>query len=136
MPDPRPLNVRVADALGTMHVLGPVIGKDGERNIRRCTHHKDETYAYDFMTDYDGRVLAPPYDTEWSAGGPLIERLHVDLSWLSGSEWTATVWIPNPSPRLNRRSSGPSPLVALCNLILSLEHDGLLKEVLAAAAAA
>jgi hypothetical protein len=129
--DEKPLHVRVAEALGTLHVLGPSIGKteDG-RDIRRCTLHETETFAYDFVTDHDGRVLALHYDTDWSATGPLIERYSLDLYRKAGdAPWSAGVWIPNDNPKEHLVAAGETPLLAVCNLILALAAGGKLKEV-------
>jgi hypothetical protein len=113
----KPLHVRVAEALGTCHVLGPVVRQAGWGPIRRCIVHPDENYDYDFTTDYEGRVLASHYDTEWSVTGPLIEQYGISVFQYSDGVWEATA-----ESRVG--GNGEIPLVAVCNLILALHAAG------------
>jgi len=68
-------------------------------------------------------VCVPRYDLEWAATGPLIERLGIDV-WLDASD--QHVWLARrghfdgPCPE----GGGPTPLTAVCNLILALHAAG------------
>lgn len=121
-PGERPLHVRVAEALGTYHVLGPASWAprlDG-RLVRHCTIHGPTCGEYDFTTDYTGRELAPRYDTDWSATGPLIEKYLIDVvhgdfaslgppdrKWGARATWVG--W-----------ATANAPLIAVCHLLLAL----------------
>lgn len=122
----RPLHVLVAEALGTLHILGPTIGKtdDGRRSIRRCTLHPNETYAYEFVTDHDGRVVAPRYDTDWCAAGQMIEALRLSVRAAAGGSWAARKDEPE---RVGQEYHGATPLIAACNLIVALAVAGKLE---------
>jgi hypothetical protein len=131
----KPLNVQVAEALGTCHVLGEGRIEDKEVSpitIRYCVLH-DNCGPFDFETDYDGRVLAPHYDTDWAATGPLIKKHHVHLGERlvrkDGSEeleiggWFAGGWDADEETDKSI-GFGPVPLIAVCNLILKLAEEG------------
>jgi hypothetical protein len=57
--------------------------------------------------------------TNWSQGGPIIERERIDVTW-SGTQWVAMWWADNsgmaknPAQRFthNRQKAGPTPLTA------------------------
>ncbi len=127
----KPLNQRVAEALEvqprvTWHVLnaagtGSAIGFDGEGEARE---YLAEHHAKGRMKNYHVGpwYWYPLYDTDWSATGPLIERLSIELTPPGPpdgeDEWGATTW----DPPFNDR--GPTPLLAVCNLILKLDQAG------------
>lgn len=103
-----PLNVLVAQALG--HVTAAHVGTDGNPH-------------------WTGNGLSiPAYDTDWSATGPLIEKYQLDLWFRPGGifrdpdEWAAT-----NDTRVGPDGgslTGPTPLMAVCNLILALGEAG------------
>jgi len=117
----KPLHVRVAEALGcrTRHLRNA---------IWLCGCDKDHN-----SSDYGGNV--PPYDTDWSATGPLIEKYKIML-W----PWNETAWCAErrvdlgvPADPERPLETGPSsdswvkgetPLIAVCNLILWLKEAG------------
>lgn len=80
----------------------------------------------------DGEAIGPPilraYDTDWSACGPLLERFKIETTFTphkgGPEEWTATAWLPPREPQEVKRISGPTPLIAVCNLILALHKEG------------
>jgi hypothetical protein len=67
------------------------------------------------------------YDTDWSATGPLIERLSLDVT-CSPAE-RAHPWCANVaySPAADPVGFGMTPLIAVCNLILALKEAGKLE---------
>jgi len=60
------------------------------------------------------------YSTDWSHGGPIIEREGLDVHCVKTGLWSATWWAnnsgmaKNPAQRFkqNIRTDGPSPLIA------------------------
>lgn len=74
----------------------------------------------------------PPYfDTDWSAIGPLIEKLPLTIGKYR-EEFFGGLWyaispglIGEPVAQMER--TGPTPLIAVCNLILTLAEAGKLK---------
>lgn len=85
----------------------------------------------------DAKAGRPPrYDTSWEATGPLIERYAIDLSWHPANEdgdserWLAVAWIPirKGVPVEVKKVEGPTPLIAVCELILKLAAAGKLTE--------
>ena len=62
---------------------------------------------------------APPYSTDWSQGGPIIEREKISVRY-RGGQWVAEWWADNsgmakkPAQRFvhNRFVAGPTPLIA------------------------
>lgn len=109
MIDEKPLHVRVADALGF-----------------QCFEYGDHWEA-EFGNECKP---IPRYDTDWSAAGPLIERIReegwmVGVSSDNGDEWIA--WkddIGQFRPHETYRGRGPTPLLAVCNLLLALKAAG------------
>jgi hypothetical protein len=85
----------------------------------------------------DGTLMR--YDTDWSATGPLIERMGIEVapdddarspSGDVGKSWYSFQWSQEDSEYLNAK--GPTPLIAVCNLILSLAAAGKLTPLLEA----
>jgi hypothetical protein len=107
----KPLHVQVAEALGYE------VGYVGlEQRI---------TKAVSPMEMVLGPV--PRYDTDWAATGPLIEKygISVRLSPFptdAALPWVAWAGATDVTGRLRER--GPTPLIAVCNLILLLKESG------------
>jgi hypothetical protein len=117
----KPLHVQVAEALGWQHD-GALMSMTGTRP----------------GGSYPQRI--PRYDTDWAATGPLIERYDLALeptsiairSALPDSEpWTATAGLRN-TRNGQEWARGATPLLAACNLILSLAAAGKLMPLLEA----
>lgn len=71
------------------------------------------------------------YDTDWAAGGPLIEKHGIELSLAfpgdkgqDGFEWTAWRSHDDLLPGDISTGSGPTPLEAVANLIVALSAAG------------
>src|SRR3972149_10154355 len=64
-------------------------------------------------------VDVPRYDTDWSATGPLIEKYGIETK-PNGAFWQA--WVDEPA--MGGAEVGPTPLLAVCNLILALKAAG------------
>lgn len=112
---PKPLHIQVAEALDTLHILGPLEGlTPAGYPLRYCTVHAGACGEYDYITDYDGRVICPDYDTNWSATGPLIEELQMRITPKHFSSWEAELLSEGVF------AAGPTPLVAACRLIVAL----------------
>jgi hypothetical protein len=121
----KPLHVQVAEALGWTY-LGPseVEGEwEGEP--------PPGTSIWDRIPRrLDQHIGVPRYDTEWSATGPLIEEYGIelarggfgpdDLPWLA-AEHVCSDHDHNVSQPCGM---GPTPLIAVCNLILALKAAG------------
>lgn len=128
----KPLNVRVAEKLGA--------------RLR-------QTEAFEFICDEWGDYLeagegwwveqrphgswfrVPDFTTDWSATGPLLERLKIhvwpwdaDTGWGASSRlgpmvenefhWTDDRWRQGPL-----EAYGETPLLAICNLVLALPDE-------------
>jgi hypothetical protein len=121
----KPLHVRVAEALGWLECPDepgmwhpPGVRCDPDRLVG------EDIYACDEHAE--GADLLPEYDTDWSATGPLIERVGIDVGLDRPGLWTAAICQPDKDLM---EAYGPSPLVAVCNLILALHAAGKLPEV-------
>jgi hypothetical protein len=69
----------------------------------------------------------PRYDLDWSATGPLIEKYGIATArYQAGADWWASRWsradIRDPIPPV--KGIGPTPLIAVCNLLLALSAAG------------
>lgn len=64
----------------------------------------------------DGALDCPRYDTDWSATGPLIERLRIDIV-NHETFWTAVKGGADGGP--HRKRDGDTALLAVCNLLLA-----------------
>ena len=129
MTDEKPLNVRVAEALGW----------DTSPEL----HQRDESSEGYSACTRCGAVMAwsepmpalcvPRYDTDWSATGRLIENYRIGLVCKATSfshpseQWEATRW--DEPGRATIFMPGPTVLVAVCNLILALAEAGKLPRV-------
>ena len=95
MSDEKPLRMQVAHALGWTD-----LDKDGY-----------------YRTD------APYYDTDWSATGPLIEKYQISLIALQRiGKYQASY--STEEHGLLETEQGDTPLMAVCNLILTLGKAG------------
>jgi hypothetical protein len=98
----RPLHVQVAEALSF-----------------QCWQLEDESW----WTEAGNVVVpVPRYDTDWAATGPLLERFRLTLR--PGYEGS---WAAHDNVGINATAFlkfGPTPLEALCSLILALHKAG------------
>jgi hypothetical protein len=110
----KPLHVRVAQVLGwTMieHVDG----------LWRGLSPQDSRL---------GRIhcMIARYDTNWGAAGPLIERHGINLErefTPAGIRWRASKWFGDEFlPQQSLDASGETPLLAVCDLLLTLAVHG------------
>jgi len=109
--DEKPLHVRVAEALGWTA-------------ISACRHCEDcNDWLGSHPEDYRSLgvvVYIPNYDTDWSATGPLIERYGVALTppgVLDAPGWAASIPQDRHAAFVTKQ---PTPLLAVCHLILAL----------------
>lgn len=117
----KPLHVQVAEALeridtwevqekggkGKRWVLSPKAGGPGGSGV----------WAY-----------VPLYDTDWAATGPLIEQYGFWLRQLDQTLSGPQPWHAFRNDDLTfPRGFGPTPLIAVCRLILALAEAGVLK---------
>ena len=107
----KPIHVRVAEALGMEEVkLGGVPGLPS-------------TVFFDALTQYvEGQC--PRFDLDWGVTGPLVERFKITLreiyGWYAYSEFD----IICGEVEWDERVEGPTPLLAICELILLLGKRG------------
>jgi hypothetical protein len=92
----KPLHVQVAEALG-------------EKPCQEC------------LDDGYGEVWHHNHTTDWNATGPLIEKLHIELIY----DVATDDWLAQPSMiHIENIPEAPTPLIAVCNLILKLKEAG------------
>jgi hypothetical protein len=124
----KPLHFRVAEALGWMH-----IGPGNSMNLA------DPGIGYPPITPMVGhKEPVPRYDIDWSATGPLIERFGFTIErsdeWETDLEkaWSAALEVGTEKTTtgvvevFSKSSVGPTPLIAVCTLIVALAKRGLL----------
>jgi hypothetical protein len=72
--------------------------------VAKCEGYEDKDFCLDdkYFRDEDDVWYSP--STDWSQGGPIIEREGIALYLYGGSEWNAHVG--------GRESVGPTPLIA------------------------
>jgi hypothetical protein len=108
----KPLHVRVAEALGG----NPFWSTRRQWECKcgdECEHTdpvSEELYAY---------------DTDWAATGPLIERLGIGI--YAEVDPIGRTWVATPAEHEHGEAHhqfGPTPLVAVCNLLLALKEAG------------
>jgi hypothetical protein len=71
--------------------------------------------------------------TDWSQGGPIIERERIDVTWHI-DHWTAMWWADNSGMakdqaqrfKHNRQHSGPTPLVAAMRCYVASKLGGII----------
>jgi hypothetical protein len=118
----KPLHVRVAEALGCK----PVTDADDPGGLRgwACvcgSADKPHPWGKGPHSDTSPSHTLARYDTDWSATGPLIERLGITVNrHHRRADWSAHA---GEGPE----TDGSTALVAVCNLILSLAAAGKLK---------
>ncbi len=85
---------------------------------------------YYFHVDGQRYDSPPRYDADWSATGPLIERLQITL-WNDCGQWQAGNLdsADYEGHWLNDANDGDTPLIAVCHLILALHAAGKLEKV-------
>lgn len=113
MADDKPLHVQVAEALGRKVEL-----IEGDWYVGKVSPTRS--------------ALVPRYDTSWCATGPLIAKYGIELFTLwpgdrgqDGFRWGAQTGADNRSPEHHERmAEGPTPLLAVCILLLQLHKAG------------
>jgi hypothetical protein len=73
-----------------------------------------------------GQKMLTPYNpsTDWSQGGPIIEREKIGLSYdYENDEWEACKWI-NPDKHMPLMNSGPTPLIAAMRCYVASKLGG------------
>jgi len=117
-PEPiKPLHVRVAEALGwsTPRSIGNwMIPGEPDNYVGRPPSN--------VLIGSSGYAAIPRYDTDWSATGPLIERLRLDLQ--HGWDPDEPAWTAYAEKLSTMEAYGSTPLLAVCNLILALSAAG------------
>jgi hypothetical protein len=118
MDDTRPLHVRVAEVLGCKPVFRKAY--PGDREERWCCDcpnrgHRDP----DLHEPWEDDPEIARYDLDWSATGPLIEQLSINLTRsVKAVEW----YVPGDSWFANRSGAkfgmGATPLLAVCDWIV------------------
>lgn len=139
MSDEKPLHVQVAEKLG-WSLLGPET-----HNLPEYAEPQTNWFGHPtpnacpvWFTDLDkpkARAQVPDYACDWSATGPLIERLGIELKPssepFSEGQWLAALRVPSLEYPIilafNTESVGATPLLAICNLILALP-DAVVRE--------
>jgi hypothetical protein len=126
----KPLHVRVAEALGLVVTQKPV----GNFVWYRPEFLVDVSVLPERKKDcvpFDGDVWAevheiPRYDTDWAAGGPLIDRFGINLTCDHQATSTARLWEAwyQPGDVWLASKFGPTVLVAVCNMIIALKEAG------------
>jgi Bacteriophage P22, NinX len=110
----KPLHVQVAEALGwtDCHPDANDLGWWGGT----CPAEFDQL-------GIESNTLVYRYDEEWEATGPLIERYHLTVC-----PWPddRTTWIAEWEEGVEA-GQGPTPLIAVCHLILALAKAGKLE---------
>jgi hypothetical protein len=112
MSEDKPLNIRVAEALGWRYV--PSMGRWAVPGAPAISN---------MPTD------VPRYDTDWAATGPLIEKYEITLVPNRRSVYdTPPWWVAGDAVSGGEVVSAPTPLAAVCNLILTLHQAGKLPQ--------
>jgi len=126
MSEEKPLHVRVVEALGWTRahypgdhgfgVPGPPCGDILIADMERLRWRGREPGEMLIGADC---TLIPRYDTDWSSTGPLIERYGLSVFRQDG------IWFAMFDPKGARWcGEGPTPLLAVCNLILAFHAAG------------
>jgi hypothetical protein len=121
MTDDKPLHVRVAAALGCKMSLKPHAAAAFDPTLEGYWECECPFGEGNYFTRPHGccGLGIFDYSTDWSETGPLIELYSISLAY-TPERW----WAVNPNIR---SQEGPTPLIAVCNLILALKETGRLK---------
>lgn len=149
----KPLHVQVAEAIGwsawqSKHghwiVTDPDGGSHEDGFFFPVAKYDSETGERLRPRQWWDEVDSPRYDTDWSATGPLIERLKLLIAktewpyghpldgqtcWMAATGFGGTHgehWIDDG---INKPAYGATPLIAICNLILALKAAGKLEPI-------
>lgn len=103
-----------------------------EDGILLTTQDGEPAYFHGHTNDiyeHKGHPLpeVPDYEEEWSETGPVIERLMIAIGWSGDNVPDEKCWATVHGGPHGR---GPTPLVAVCELILALEAAGQLEAML------
>lgn len=113
-PIERPLHVQVAEALGWQ--------------IEQFMTAEPRPTGAGFPPGSKALEIIPHYDTDWSATGPFIEKYGFWLRQLDQTLSGPQPWDAFRNDDLTfPRGFGPTPLLAVCNLIVRLAEAGILK---------
>jgi hypothetical protein len=138
--DKRPLHVRTAEALGWVRLVdtggGLMLPGEPTMWLGLAPSWWNDCGAYVLSVDQNTKTLTfgsgsvPRFDTDWSAGGRLIERF--SIGWdrcvklmsppLQGDNWIAVVVGVDAERPLKTHGDGDSPLKAMCELIIRLKE--------------
>ena len=110
------LHIQVAEALGWTHIGLP---------SPEATAYESGLHIGDPPWPGDAAETIPRYDADWSVTGPLIEEYQLAIGpqrvLKDGKRsWQALAW----GVKHGASMSGPTPLVAVCRLILALKKAG------------
>ncbi len=126
----KPLHVRVAEALGCTPREIPYRKEPG-RSWWTCGCER-LNHPHNNNDDGPADTHLKEYDTDWSATGPLIEKYGIGLDPHLFAPIPADHWIAHDRQNINTlvngcSATGPTPLIAVCNLILVLKESGKLE---------
>lgn len=122
----KPLHVQVAEALGWEKCArtGPVQYYD--RDIR--IDNREWTGVDPVVVDRSYRRVVFRYDLDWSVTGPLIKKYQFALRRYPTDDgvgfWSASTVTPKDATVDAVVHFGPTPLLAICNLIIALAKEG------------
>ena len=130
----KPLNVQVAEALGhkvrrlgpcTSCVQMPTDGGELPSAVEKPHYHWEMWREFEWEAPDGIWVTVPNFPKDWSATGPLIEKHEINID-LRGAGWCATSFY-NQEILAGHKADpqfGPTPLIAVCHLILKLAEEG------------
>lgn len=109
----KPLHIQVAEALGWTEIcLG---GKDVQPQYACDWFGKPPAWDKSRIPDYKHSV--PDYTIDWRETGPLIEKYEITVGTRDGIYWAHR-------QKNFQNAAGPTPLIAICNLLLDLHKAG------------
>jgi hypothetical protein len=129
--DPRPLHVRVAEALKVevlrINESWRVVDRRMLVNVKVHPEYKRWCVPHEGEDVWAETQDVPRYDTDWCAAGLMIEKYEITLvkeyndpRWLAYAGYFAcadeTIW--------TARTDADTPLLAVCHLILALKEAG------------
>ena len=117
----KPLHVQAAEALGWDYSEDRHEWDEFAEGQKRCTRcHEVAPW-----TRHSPSPCCPRYDTDWAATGPLIERFGfvVGRFRILDRQWYA-ILPGTTSPDAQAEEHAPTPLLAVCYLILALKEAG------------